>query len=316
MVLIRWCVVLLSAAVWGVTLVSLLRLWRGRRRGEWLRSRMAGFCDTADGAGISLLYAGIRTPEEAAELLAEEYARYEVIVVVDGHVDAPLLGELKRRYELTAVDYRPGSDLPVFGVRGLYRSQARGFRRLLLLDREQSAVTDDWDAAAEVASFDWLLPLRAGRRLLPTGLWRLAAEVNRDAQKRLRVVTSTVGEPVMLIAWEELAAIGGFSAHPLRGIHHSRRRRVDEAVVRSVVPLPKGRIRIGVAAFAAAWLLAGYAAAGWTGLLVCAFGMVFVGLAVRVAAPCVAPLAAPAEARLTAWRWLAEKFTVKNFTIS
>lgn len=313
---IRWTVALASAAICVVTLAALWRLWRGRCEGEWLRGRMAGFCDAADGAGISLLYTGIRDAGEAVELLSEEYARYEAIVVADGQEEAPLLEELKRRYALTAVDYRPGHELPVFGVRGLYRSQARGFRRLVVIDRERSAVTDDWDAAAEVASFDWLLPLRTGQRLLPTGLCRLAAEVNRDARRMVRVVTSTVGEPALLIVWEELAAVGGFSPRLLRCVHRSHRRRIGEAVLRAAAPPPKGLTRLVVAAFAAVWMAAGYAAGGWRGLVACLCGWLFVAGAVGVAAPYVAPHAGRAEARRTAWLWLLRKFTVKNFTIS
>ena len=69
---IRWTVLAVSAAVCVVALAALWRLWRPAR-GEWLRGRMAGFCDAADGAGISPLYTGIRDAGEAAELLAEEY---------------------------------------------------------------------------------------------------------------------------------------------------------------------------------------------------------------------------------------------------
>lgn len=316
MVVIRWVVALVSAAICVVALVALWRLWRGRREGEWLRGRMAGFCDAADGAGISLLYTGIRDAGEAAELLSEEYARYEAIVVADGQEQAPLVEELKRRYALAAVDYRPGHELPVFGVRGLYRSQSRGSRRLVLIDRERSAETDDWDAAAEVASFDWLLPLRSGQRLLPAGLCRLAAEVDRDARRTVRVVISTVGEPALLIVWEELAAAGGFSPRLLRSVHRSRRRRIGEAVLRAAAPPPKGRTRLIVAAFAAVWLAAGYAAGGWRGMAACLCGWLLVAGTVWAAAPCVAPLAGRAEARRTAWLWLLRKIAVKNFTIS
>lgn len=316
MVLIRWVAVLLSAAVCVVVSVALLRLWRGRREGEWLRSRMAGFCDGADGAGISLLHTGMRSADEAAELLAEEYARYEAVVVVDGRLRAALLEELKHRYALMQVDYRPGSDLPVFGVRGLYRSQLRSLRRLIVVDREQSTLPDDWDAAAEVASFDWLLPLRAGQRLLPTGLSRLAAEVGRDARRTVRAVTSTVGEPALLIAREELAAIGGFTLYPLRCIHRSRRRRIEEPVIRAVDTAFSGRDRFGIAVLGIGWPLAGYGLGGWQGLLCGSFVVLFVAGAVFAAAPSVAPLASPSEAGRTAWRWLVRKITVKNFTIS
>lgn len=316
MVVIRWVVALVSVAICVVALAALWRLWRGRREGEWLRGRMAGFCDAADGAGISLLYTGIRDAGEAAELLSEEYARYEAIVVADGQEEAPLVEELKRRYALAAVDYRPGHELPVFGVRGLYRSQSRGSRRLVLIDRERSAETDDWDAAAEVASFDWLLPLRSGQRLLPAGLCRLAAEVDRDARRTVRVVISTVGEPALLIVWEELAAAGGFSPRLLRSVHRSRRRRIGEAVLRAAAPPPKGRTRLIVAAFAAVWLAAGYAAGGWRGMAACLCGWLLVAGTVWAAAPCVAPLAGRAEARRTAWLWLLRKIAVKNFTIS
>ncbi len=116
---IRWTVLAVSAAVCVVALAALWRLWRGGRREGGVAAGPDGrFLRCGGRGGDLLLYTGIRDAGEAAELLAEEYARYEVIVVADSETQAPLLEELKRRYALAAVDYRPGTELPVFGVRG------------------------------------------------------------------------------------------------------------------------------------------------------------------------------------------------------
>lgn len=313
--LISGAAALALAAVCAVSVVSLLRLWRDERAGNRLRERSSRICDAAGGAGISLLCTGVRSIEEVERLLCREYARFETIAVVDGAGNPRLLEEFVSAWSLFRTDYRPDTELPVFGVRGLYRSQCRCYRRLIVLDRERTLPSDDWDAAAGIASFDWLLPLKADREVLPRGLERLIAEVNRAAPEQLRAVVSTVGEPALLIARSEWVAVGGFSPRPLRHVHRSRLRRIGEpvfadcrpAALRDLLAVPATLL-----ALAALACLTNLRAAPFLFVL-CSFA---VGASVWGAAPLVAPESPPWTARLAALKWLLGKITVKNFTIS
>jgi len=305
--------VLASAAVCAVAAVSFFRLWIDARQGAWLRERAGRLCDMAEGAGVSLLSSGVRRIGTVEELLLAEYARFEAIVVVDGREDPRLLEELVSSYSLFRTDYRPGTELPVFGVRGLYRSQCRCFRRLVVLDRARTLPSDDWNAAAGVASFDWLLPLAGDVVLRPRGLCRLMAEVNRTPPGKLRAVVSTVGASALLISWSEVAAAGGFPPHPLRHLHRDGLRRIGEPVTE---PEPRTGRRgwlpaLGTVLLLAALSLPAGAAAPYLFLV----SVLTVGAAVWGAAPLVAPEASPWTARQAALDWLLRKFTVKNFTI-
>jgi len=304
----------------GVMVGSLCRLWRGERHDRWLRSRRAGFCDMADGPGVSLLLSGMSDPAEAERLLRTEYARCEVVAVVDGAAHPGLLRELADTYRLVRMDYTPSPELPTFGVRGLYRSRRRCFRRLVVLDRAASLPADDWDAAAGVASCDWLLPLQSGVDLLPEGIDRLVDVVERTpAEARLTLVGTTVGPCLVLVRAEEILGSGGFCPRLVQGIHRSRRRwlQVPVAVRRA---MPKGMRRHV--------LYGGLLIAGFAVLLLflsrplslhlffaLLFALLLAGCVVRCAAPLVAPRQPLGRALAESLRWLVGKFTVKNFTV-
>ena len=320
----------------GTAVCALCRLWRGERDDRWLRSRRAGFCDTADGPGVSLLVSGLRSTEEAERLLQTEYARCEVIAVVDGAACPGLLRELTDTYRLVRMDYIPSPELPTFGVRGLYRSRRRCFRRMVVLDRSASLPADDWDAAAGVASCDWLLPLQPDVDLLPEGLGRFVDAVERTpAEAQLTLVGTTVGPRLVLVRAEETVASGGFCPRLVQGIHRSRRRWLQVPVaVRREGPAERGRhvLRGALAAGAALALLSLVPlvlalSRGRPPLLGPHLSLLHLALALLgtlllagcvavCAAPLVAPRQPPGRALAESLRWLFGKFAVKNFTVS
>ncbi len=302
-----------SAAVCAAAVASLFRLWRDERQGNWLRERAGSLCDLAEGAGVSLLCSGISRIETVEGLLLTEYARFEAIVVVDGRAQPRLLEELVTSYSLFRTDYRPDGAWPVFGVRALYRSRCRWFRRLVVLDRAQTQLSDDWNAAAAVASFDWILPLTGDAALRPRGLCRLMAEVNRVPQGELRAVVSTAGTTTLLISWSEVASAGGFQLRPLRHLGHGQLRRIFSPVT---APKPRRGWRSWLPTLGTVLLLAVLSLpAGAAAPYIFAISVLNVGAAVWGAAPIVAPGLKPWMARQAALEWMLRKFTVKNFTI-
>lgn len=192
--------------------VSLLRYLAVRRTMARLRlvDRMHGVrCDAPDWIGISLLATEGVDQEQVAQLLTVEYARYEVVVVLDAQREAMCFAELCTIYHLIRVEYRPTGELPSAAVRGLYRSRKRRFRRLVLVDMAGDNRVARLDAATDVAAYDYLLPVGRGARLLRGAIERLVVLIGSATSVRScwRMV---VGERAVVCRREEVVAAGGF----------------------------------------------------------------------------------------------------------
>ena len=105
--------------------------------------------------GVSAIVEYPETPAPLVALLEEEYPRSEAIIITDLEGGNPRLGELVKRYHLVRVNH---SHLE--GVRALYRSRQRTFRRVVVVDLPM----ENWRQAAaigrEVASYDNILFLQ------------------------------------------------------------------------------------------------------------------------------------------------------------
>ena len=230
---------------------------RARSKRLLLNAVRRASSDAPDGIGMT-------DAAQIENLLSPEYSRYEVIVVLDARRHAAEFAALTARYRMIRVEWVCSGELEVSGVRALGRSRRRCFRRLVLVDRAQDSEAGDFDAAASVATYDYLLPVRAGCFLLPGSVERLVAELGEGRPGSLDLIRSPLGEPAALLSREAVVAAGGFGMRPLRGIPRCRRRMLWEpllAAPRSGVRMP-GRLRgLAVASLAAAFAAA--AAAGW-----------------------------------------------------
>lgn len=211
-----------AVAVCACTL--LLSVLRARERRLLAAAARTAYSDAPDGIGISVLCSGVTDPAQLENLLSPEYSRYEVVVVLDSRRQAAEFGALVARYRMIRVEWTFEGELEVTGVRALGRSRRRCFRRLVLVDRVFDGEAGDLDAAAAVATYDYLLPVGAGQSLLPGTVERLVAELSSEPPGSLDLVRSYLGEPAVLLSREALVAAGGFGMRPLRGISRSRRR--------------------------------------------------------------------------------------------
>ena len=232
---------------------------RARSKRLLLNAVRRASSDAPDGIGISVLCSGVTDAAQIENLLSPEYSRYEVIVVLDARRHAAEFAALTARYRMIRVEWVCSGELEVSGVRALGRSRRRCFRRLVLVDRARDSEAGDFDAAASVATYDYLLPVRAGCFLLPGSVERLVAELGEGRPGSLDLIRSPLGEPAALLSREAVVAAGGFGMRPLRGIPRCRRRMLWEpllAAPRSGTRMP-GRLR----GLAAASLAAAFAAA-------------------------------------------------------
>jgi len=293
---------LLSLLVTAGAMLRIVPLLRARNK-RLVAERMHGPLSDASGAvGFSLLCSDVRRTGQIENLLSSEYDRCEVIVVLDAWQRRALFETLAARYRMIRVDWHPSDELPVHGVRSMWRSRQRCFRRIVLLDRPRDNRADDWNAAASVASYDWLLPLHDGQYMLPGTLERLAVEIGEEQCDALR---SWSGEPVALLNREAVASAGGFGKHPLRRIPRRKRRTLWEPLFyRPQLQTRHRRWR----QWAAAVLLGGIAATILTECWALA-ALLLATAAAWSATACAARLLAE-----MAGRDIHGKISVKNFT--
>lgn len=299
--MISFSIALFSLLVTIGALLRVVPLVRARNE-RLLVERMHGpVSDAAGSVGFSLLCSGVRRLGQVENLLSSEYDRCEVIVVLDVWQQRGLFESLAARYRMIRVEWLPSDELPVRGVRSMWRSRRRCFRRLVLLDRPGDTPAGDWNAAASVAAYDWLLPVRDGQYMLPGALERLAVAAGQEGPAALRSLT---GEPCVLLHRERVVAAGGFAGRPLRRIPRRERRMLWEPLFYR----PQLRTRHRWRAWAAAVL---------AGAIVATVAMKFWTPAVLLLAVAAAWSAAACSAQLLAamaGREVRSKISVKNFT--
>ncbi len=279
---------LLLCAVSAAACLVLRSVLRGRDKRLLLRDAHGIGSSLSEEIGISVLCSGIDTPERIDALLGSEYTRFEAIVVLDAGGFPEEFAQLTARYRMIRVEWHGSQEFPTAGIRSLWRSRRRSCRRLVLVDRPQRAggtasesSVADWNAAASVAAYDYLLPLDARTVLLPDAVLRLVAELGEHPAGAVDVVRSHIGMPVALIARDVVMEAGGFGKRLLRRV--PRRKRLElweplagraDAAKRIRVEKLVLRVAVIVAFIVTGWAaVAGY----WTGAAVMATVAVVAG---------------------------------------
>ncbi len=287
-------VLLLLLCTVGAAACFVLRsVLRGRDKRLLLRDAHGIGSSLSEEIGISVLCSGIDAPERIDALLGSEYTRFEAIVVLDAGGFPEVFTQLTARYRMIRVEWHGSQEFPTAGIRSLWRSRRRSCRRLVLVDRPQRAgepasegSVADWNAAAAVAAYDYLLPLDGRTALLPDAVMRLVAELGEHPAGAVDVVRSRIGMPVSLIVRDVVMEAGGFGKRLLRQVPQRKRLtlweqlacRADRAEAAKRVRAEKNVLR---AALIAAFIATGWAtvAGYWTEAAVMATAAVVAGAA-------------------------------------
>lgn len=301
---------LLLVAVVAAACLLLRVVLRGAAKRRLLARAHGIGCSLSEEFGISVLCSGMDDPEQFEALLTPEYTRFEVVAVLDAGAFPEEFARLTARYRMIRVEWNGLQEFPQAGVRSLWRSRRRSCRRFVLVDRPQGAppfpewrrvgrIADrprsgsdreacvaDWNAAASVAAYDYLLPLAGRTVLLPDAVTRLVAELGEYPAGRIELICCRLGTPVRLLARDAVVEAGGF-AHPVRA---ARRQRIDlwEPLAASFGETSGRRLPLFHGALlTAALLLAGGAAVldGWTGAAVLAATAVVAGVLLWIRTP-------------------------------
>ena len=150
---------ILSFCLVAAATALLVPIVRERRKSRLLAPMRGLACDAPGGIGISVLCSGVSDPEQIRNLLAVEYANYEVIAVLDAARYPEEYATLVSHYRMIRVEWTPTGELAVEGIRSVGRSRKRRFRRLVLINRAADTTAGDFDAATTVATYDYLLPV-------------------------------------------------------------------------------------------------------------------------------------------------------------
>lgn len=232
--------VALGATAGACALVARLVRARDEQR---LRTGLYGAAMAADGPGIAVLCSGVRQVGQIENLLATELTDYEVIATVDAAHYPVCFETLVNRYAMIRVESVPSDEFPGADVRSMWRSRKRCFRRLVLLDRAAATPAEDYAAAASVAAYEWLLPVRAGDFLLPGAMERLAVRLDGMQPGSVAVVRTRIGVPCMAVSREAVAAAGGFGGRFWRKVSRRKRRSLWEPLLWRPHAARRGRMR-------------------------------------------------------------------------
>lgn len=185
--------------------------------------------DAADGTGISLL-CGRSDLQRIERLLAVEYPAYEVVATLDANDDYEGFIAIVERYRMVRVSHSLSHELPTAGIRALYRSRERRFRRLILIDKLSSTESDDRNAAACYASYEYLWPLADGCLPADDAVERLAVAVAACEGDDTAVIRTDTGAPAALYRRETVVGCGGFGSPALARLPKRRIRTIHEVL--------------------------------------------------------------------------------------
>lgn len=253
-----WAVLFLLSAFAAVcAVVFALRVARGEEKARLMMMSQASVSAPVGNIGVSLVCVEPSCADAVSSMLAATYPTSEVIAVVDSVRDGDIVAAMVARYGLVAVDYVPCGSLHVAGVRRLYRSRCRACRRLVMLDMAHGDAAAMYDAAAGVASYDYLLPVPCGASVRPYAAGRMASEAGFHPSYSVAAVVTSLGAPLAMVALEPLVECGGF--HNLRKLISGRCGtvcRIDEPLADYTDGRPPAVFAFAAAAFVIATVAA------------------------------------------------------------
>lgn len=162
--------------------VGLVRVSRALRRSNTiLRDGGSSDDDDRHTFGVSVAAIGALSSSALEARIALDYTYFELIWVADLKEMSGAEAILER-YDMSPVDLLPSEGLPLQSVRRVFRSRARRFRRLVIVDCASSSLADCANCATEVASYDLLIVTDNRIRLSPASLTLLVDALLRKSQ--------------------------------------------------------------------------------------------------------------------------------------
>jgi hypothetical protein len=211
---ILFSVLLLAFVLW------MIRIADATRRRDIIIDDIAGCCESLGFVGCSAICSGVRGIARIEELLGQEYDRYEVIITIDAEQYPEEFRAIISHYRMIRVNCSRSEELPSAAIRNLYRSRQRSFRRLILLDKPHSDIYGDLDAAAIVASYNYLLPVGPTTHLCNKAIESIAITLSEQDFHSIGLLHA-VASDTYIFCRDVVINNGGFSPHIVRQIPRS-----------------------------------------------------------------------------------------------
>ena len=211
---ILFSVLLLAFLLW------MIRIADATRRRDIIIDDIAGCCESLGFVGCSAICSGVRDITRIEELLGQEYDRYEVIITIDAEQYPEEFRAIISHYRMIRVNCSRSEELPSATIRNLYRSRQRSFRRLILLDKPHSDIYGDLDAAAIVASYNYLLPVGPTTHLCNKAIESIAITLSEQDFHSIGLLHA-VASDTYIFCRDAVINNGGFSPHIVRQIPRS-----------------------------------------------------------------------------------------------
>ena len=211
---ILFSVLLLAFLLWTI------RIADATRRRDIIIDDIAGCCESLGFVGCSAICSGVRGIARIEELLGQEYDRYEVIITIDAEQYPKEFRAIISHYRMIRVNCSRSEELPSATIRNLYRSRQRSFRRLILLDKPHSDIYGDLDAAAIVASYNYLLPVGPTTHLCNKAIESIAITLSEQDFCSIGLLHA-VASDTYVFCRDAVINNGGFSPHIVRQIPRS-----------------------------------------------------------------------------------------------
>lgn len=203
--------------------------------------------------GISILYAPTQPNLPQLEnLLSSEYPFMEVILTMDKSRDREFFRNIVSRYHLMRMGWQPTHEIPNSPVREVWRSLEPRFRRLVVVDSPSPAITPHnpdsrfalfrksyphplLNAAASVASFEYLFPYTSTRLLRWDAIENLTAQLGERAISTPQCLYNHPLPTAWIISREIIVREKGFSRFLLfKSLGKSSRRKHFRKITSSI----------------------------------------------------------------------------------
>lgn len=138
--------------------------------------------------GISILAPayneGANVIENVRSLLSIHYNNLEVIIINDGSKDDSL-EKLIAAYDLYKADFFVNQQIPTKAVRGVYKSRARKYKKLIVVDKENGGKADALNVGINISVKDYIVCIDVDCILEQDALLKLAKPFLESSTERV-----------------------------------------------------------------------------------------------------------------------------------
>lgn len=127
---------------------------------------------------------GANVIENVRSLLSIHYNNLEVIIINDGSKDDSL-EKLIAAYDLYKSDFFVNEQISTKAVRGVYKSRAKKYRKLIVVDKENGGKADALNVGINISQKDYIVCIDVDCILEQNALLKLAKPFLENANKRV-----------------------------------------------------------------------------------------------------------------------------------